>query len=114
MDKESDRYSIFNVILQISPAALPLIMQKVVLNMFVWRQINDSEVVEGSLSVFNNETSVISEFPVKIDFQGKNLKILRVAINGIPVHEPGKLSFKYRSEEINKTLEVPVLHQPSK
>ena len=113
MDAESNRYSIFNVILEMSPAALPLVMQRVTLNLFVWRTMSDPEIVEGNLSVFNNEDSVLPEFPVKIDFNGKSLKVLRISINGIPIHAPGVLAFKYRSEEVNKTLEVPVLDPPS-
>lgn len=112
IDAEHRGYSIFNIIVDIVPAALPLFIPKAVLSLIVKRTKNEPDVVEGKLSVFNNDDPIQEDIDVKIDFDGRLVKILRLTLNGLPVQAPGVLAFKYQSEEINETLEVIVGKPP--
>ena len=112
IDAEHRGYSIFNIIVDIVPAALPLFIPKAVLSLIVKRTKNEPDVVEGTLSVFNNDDPIQEDIDVKIDFDGRLVKILRLTLNGLPVQAPGVLAFKYQSEEINETLEVIVGKPP--
>ena len=112
MDAEQHRYSIFNIIVEIVPAGLPLFIQKAVLSLIVKRAKHEPDVVEGKLSVFNNDDPIQEDMPVNIEFNGKEVKILRLTLSGIPVRSPGVLTFKYESEEVNETLEVAVIEPP--
>ena len=112
MDAEQHRYSIFNIIVEIVPAGLPLFIQKAVLSLLVKRAKHEPDVVEGKLSVFNNDDPIQEDMPVNIEFDGKEVKILRLTLSGIPVRSPGVLTFKYESEEVNETLEVAVIEPP--
>ena len=112
IDAEHRGYSIFNIIIDIMPAALPLFIPKAVISLVVKRTRNEPEVVEGKLSLFNNDDPIQEDIDVKIDFNGRLVKILRLTLNGIPVKAPGVLSFKYKSEEVNGTLEVIVSEPP--
>ena len=112
IDAEHRGYSIFNIIVDIVPAALPLFIPKAVLSLIVKRTKNEPDVVEGKLSVFNNDDPIQEDIDVRIDFGGRLVKILRLTLNGLPVQAPGVLAFKYQSEEINETLEVIVGKPP--
>lgn len=112
IDAEHRGYSIFNIIVDIVPAALPLFIPKAVLSLIVKRTKNEPDVVEGKLSVFNNDDPIQEDIDVKIDFDGRLVKILRLTLSGLPVQAPGVLAFKYQSEEINETLEVIVGEPP--
>ena len=112
IDAEHRGYSIFNIIVEIVPAALPLFIPKAVLSLIVKRTKNEPDVVDGKLSVFNNDDPIQEDIDVRIDFNGKLVKILRLTLNGLPVQAPGVLLFKYQSEEIHETLEVIVNEPP--
>ena len=112
MDAEEQGYSIFNIMVEIVPDRLPLFIPKAALSLIVRRAKNEPGVVEGKLSVFNNDDPIQEDIPVRVDFHGKEVKILRLILNGLPVQAPGVLAFKYESEEINQTLKVAVLDPP--
>ena len=112
MDAEQSRYSIFNIIVEIVPAGLPLLIPKSVLSLIVRRTTHEPDVVEGKLSVFNNSEPIQEDIPVKLEFNNKDVKILRIFLNGIPVQTPGLLTFKYESDEVNGTIEVSVTDPP--
>ena len=112
MDAEQSRYSIFNIIVEIVPAGLPLLIPKSVLTLIVRRTTHEPDVVEGKLSVFNNSEPIQEDMPVKLEFNNKDVKILRIFLNGIPVQTPGLLTFKYESDEVNGTIEVSVTDPP--
>ena len=112
IDAEHRGYSIFNIVIDIVPVALPLFIPRAVLSLIVKRTENEPNVVEGKLSVFNNDDPIQEDIDVKIDFNGKLVKILRLTLNGLPVQAPGVLAFKYQSEEIHETLEVVVGEPP--
>ena len=112
MDIEERGYSIFNIILEIVPAGLPLQIPKAALSLIVRREKHEPNVVEGKLSIFNNREPIQENIPLQIAFNGKEFKILRVNLNGIPVQTQGILSFQYESEEINETLKISVSDPP--
>ena len=112
MDSENQGYSIFNIMVEVVPAGLPLFIPKAALSLIVRRAKHEPEVVEGKLSVFNNDDPIQENIAARIDFNGKEVKILRLILNGLPVQAPGVLAFKYESEEVNETQEVAVLDPP--
>ena len=112
MDAEQSKYSIFNIIVEIVPAGLPLLIPKAVLSLIVKRAPHEPDVVEGKLSIFNNSDPIQENMSVKLEFNGRAVKILRIFLNGIPVQAPGLLTFKYESEEVNETMEIAVTDPP--
>ena len=113
IDHEDNTLSVFTIIDQITPAALPLFLQKIVLNMVVTRSNDEPEIVEGRISIFNNEKPLlVDKSPALIRFNGQLIARLRVTMNSLPVEAPGTLIFKYESNEINESFTVTVLDPP--
>ena len=94
VDQETNLLSIYNIIDEITPVGLPLLIPKAVINLVVQRDETDSEEVKGSIIVKNNEND-IHTLSADLHFGGASRARLRVTVNGLPVHETGKLSFRY-------------------
>ena len=65
----------------------------------LWRDEEDSELVEGSLSFSMIDGEEISREPVTIDFEGKKRTRLTARIHGLVVPEPGILEASLHLEE---------------
>jgi hypothetical protein len=94
VDRNSNALSIFNMMEEINPVGLPLIIPTLVVIQVVEREDSDPDELRGHLTITNNERSP-NGFPSDILFHGNRRARLTVRINGLPVHEAGTLVFRY-------------------
>ena len=114
IDRTSNALSIFNMMDEINPIAMPLIIPTLVVILVVERGDTDPDVLRGHLTITNNEHSPNS-FPSDIFFHGNKRARLTVRINGLPVHESGKLVFRYKAGVfLDCKLTLPVSEPKSK
>lgn len=100
IDISTNALSIFNIIEGISSASLPLIIPKCIITLVVEREEGDPEPIEGRITITNNEHEIHST-PAQIHARGAPGARLSITINGLPVHAPGKLTFKYTVDDSN-------------
>ena len=66
----------------------------------VEREENETDEVEGLITIKNNDIE-IRTLSANIRFGGKRRARLRVIVNGLPIHAPGKLGFRFVAAESN-------------
>ena len=94
IDHETNTLSIFNILDDIHPVSLPLTIPKIILTIVMAREEGEPETIDGTITVLNNQNT-IGTSPAEVDFQGAKRSRLKVVLNGVPVHAPGKLVFRY-------------------
>ena len=100
IDQETNALSVFNILEEITPVGLPLLIQKIVVVLAVEREENETDEVEGLITIKNNDIE-IHTLSANIRFGGKRRARLRVIVNGLPIHAPGKLVFRFVASESN-------------
>lgn len=100
IDLSTNALSIFSIIENISSASLPLIIPKCIITLVVEREEIDPEPIEGRITITNNDHEIHSA-PARIYARGAPRARLSITLNGLPVHTPGKLTFKYAADDSN-------------
>lgn len=107
IDQETNALSVFNVIDEITSVGLPLLIPKVVITLIVECDEEVVEEVKGSIVIMNNDNE-IHNISADIRFSGAPKARLRVTVGGLPVHESGKLIFKYLGTDPTFTAELAI------
>jgi hypothetical protein len=107
IDQRSNALSIFNIYEEISSPKFPVVLPNIDFVCVTEKESSDPDLIEYTLDIRNNDDSVF-DGPIKADFQTKNMNRTIVTINGLPIKEPGIVSFSvlHNGEAVAKHILV--------
>ena len=111
-DRDSNNASVINILEEIAPTVLPIIIPRVAVLCIIERQEEDPEEAEILLRLTLHD-QIIFEQQIPIDFLGRQRFRQTVLLGGLPITQPGILDVVvFLDDRVLQTYQVPVRTPP--
>lgn len=103
VDPVKDTFTIVNIIEDIASESFPFVMQPFQILLITAKEDTDPDTVTAVLNITNNESSIIEDTPITIEFAGKNKANSRFKVSSLVIPNPGKVTISVKSIDNTNT-----------
>lgn len=93
-DRDTDTISLFSILESLRAEGLPVFIQEVGVLVMWKREEDEPSVHELKFRILNN-SRVLHELPVRVDFREGRTNRTIVNLRGMPIEEPGEVRFAF-------------------
>lgn len=101
-DVETNTISVFGILEQLNPDALPAFIPEA--GVFVlWRRVGNEGPSDVTFVCRNNQLELARQV-IRVDFENQQACRSLIGLRGMPVHEAGSVSFEFRQDGVDQPL----------